>query len=446
METEYGFKGIDGRDPEGRVSLVSLRKQQEALEAFDSFVQMRWNSTDSDCAPTLDAWLNQDSVEDVLPYEKVERSALSVSRFLKRRERLLDRLVLRDLLGCNLTSLSNGEMRRAFLAFALLRSPKLLLLDTPQTGLDTASRAIVADLLRDLARRGTTAVAYASAFADELPSNATHLLELDAKGRIVYQGPVRRSDKIGRKTDRSKSVYRREVSNFQVSHDVPVHEKAKILVDLHDVTVRYGDVTIFEHLDWTIREGEKWLLCGPNGSGKTTLLALMQGDHQQAYSNDVKVFGKQRGAGQSIWEIKKRIGWVSPELHATIDGTQTVLDIVLSGFTDTPFAGTSHGRAHLAAAEEVLKASGLSSFASQPFNNLSSGEQRLALLARAVIKNPPLLLLDEPCQNLDEKHVKRFLRVVDKLCAGREMTLIYVTHRRDSIPRCIRHRFLCAAR
>lgn len=216
---------------------------------------------------------------------------------------------------------------------------------------------------------------------------------------------------------------------------------------MRGATVSYGDRVVFENLDWTVRRGERWLLSGPNGSGKTTLLALVIGDHPQAYANDVRIFGRRRGTGDSIWDVKRRIGWVSPELHACMDPCATALETVLSGFTDTPLCHGAPGAARRRAALAALARFGLADAADVPFGSLSAGEGRLALLARAVVKNPPLLVLDEPCQNLDAANRRRFVSFVDRLCAENPAaTLLYVTHRADSVPRCIDRRIRAAPR
>ena len=226
----------------------------------------------------------------------------------------------------------------------------------------------------------------------------------------------------------------------------PPDFRARKLVEMRDVSVVYGDRVVFEHLDWTVRAGERWLVAGPNGSGKTTLLAFVIGDHPQAYANDVRLFGVRRGTGESIWSIKKRVGWVSPELHACTDRGASVLDTVLSGLDDTPFHNGARTPARVRRAREALAAVGLSGAEDAPFGALSGGEGRLALLARAIVKRPPLLVLDEPCQNLDRPNRERFVALVDRLCADPATTLLYVTHLADTEPRCITHRLLAPPR
>ena len=196
--------------------------------------------------------------------------------------------------------------------------------------------------------------------------------------------------------------------------------------------MRYGGRVILENIHWTIRRGESWALLGPNGSGKSTLLSLIIGDNPQAYANDVRVFGHRRGDGESVWELKRRIGWVAPELHLHFPESETCLDTVVSGFADTYGCFHRSTPRQRAAARRWLARFGLAASANRPFGSLSAGWQRMALLARALVKSPDLLVLDEPCQGVDAAHRARIVRTVEGLL--RHTTVIFVTHRRDEIP------------
>ena len=449
-EVVYGFPGSRGADPERAVAVVSLERQAQLLAEMDAYVQMRWIASEEEATPTLGAWLSQDSVEDVDPWERVERTPRAVAAFARRREGVVREMGLGALLGRHLVSLSNGETRRALLARALLAAPRLLLFDAPYVGLDAASRRILTSAVDRTVADGSSAVLLATVRREELPRGLTHLLELDADGRVVYQGPVERSN--GRTVKRSHGRTVRPSDRQTVRptkwtmEGPPPDSRARKLVEMRDVSVVYGDRAVFEHLDWTVRAGERWLLAGPNGCGKTTLLAFVIGDHPQAYANDVRLFGVRRGTGESIWSIKRRIGWVSPELHACTDRGASVLDTVLSGLDDTPYLNGSRTPARVRRAREALAAVGLAGAEAEAFGALSGGGQRLALLARAIVKRPPLLVLDEPCQNLDRPNRERFVALVDRLCADPATTLLYVTHLADTEPRCITHRLLAGAR
>jgi molybdate transport system ATP-binding protein len=195
---------------------------------------------------------------------------------------------------------------------------------------------------------------------------------------------------------------------------------------------------ILRGLNWTVRAGESWALLGPNGSGKTTLLSLILGDNPQVYRNDVTVFGQQRGGGESIWEIKRRIGWVSPELHLHFNDSADCFAVVASGFHDTIGLFEPPTARQRAAARAWLARFGLLEHARTPLFALSAGLQRMVLLARALVKEPALLILDEPCQGLDRAHRQILIGAVDELIRAGGVTAIYVTHRRDEIPPSIR--------
>ncbi len=210
--------------------------------------------------------------------------------------------------------------------------------------------------------------------------------------------------------------------------------QGKALVRLRKVTVRYGAATILRGIDWTVRAGESWALLGPNGSGKTTLLSLILGDNPQAYVNEVEVFGRRRGSGESIWEIKQHIGWVSPELHLHFNDAATCLEVVASGFRNMVGLFELPTPRQRRAARKQLAQFGMLAAAETPLFALSAGLQRMVLLARALVKQPRLLILDEPCQGLDPAHRALFIRTVDALLRKPAVTAIYVTHRLDEIP------------
>ena len=207
-----------------------------------------------------------------------------------------------------------------------------------------------------------------------------------------------------------------------------------VLARLRNATVRYGNTVILRNINWTIRAGESWALLGPNGSGKTTLLSLILGDNPQVYTNDIVLFGRQRGSGESVWDIKRHIGWVSPELHLHFNTSATCFEVVASGFHDTVGLFQSPTARQRTAARRCLKRFQHVAYAGRPLFSVSAGLQRMVLLARALVKQPRLLILDEPCQGLDAAHRDSFVRAVDTLIRGRTVTIIYVTHRPDEIP------------
>jgi molybdate transport system ATP-binding protein len=207
---------------------------------------------------------------------------------------------------------------------------------------------------------------------------------------------------------------------------------------MRNVDVTYGEIAILRNVNWTIRAGESWALLGPNGSGKTTLLSLISGDHPQAYANDIAVFGRRHGEGEAVQDLKKQIGWVSPELQVYFLDSCTCLETVESGFQETIGLYEKVTPAQGRAARKWLKRFGLTSFAEAPLFELSAGLQRTVLLARALVKRPKLLILDEPCQGLDLAHQEHFLEMLDSILRSGKETAVYVTHRPEEIPSSIR--------
>ena len=413
--------------PDGAVAQVSF--EQQKLIAGEAPAASRWFSMEEEAATSVDEFLSQDSIEEINPFEVVERSRVAARRFAQHQRRVVRLLGIAPLLEQPLPSLSNGEMRKVLLARALLRRPQLLILDDPFTGLDARFRRHLKEILEKLMARRVVHLLLIATHPDELPRGITHLLRVD-RCRIVDQG--RFSRRRGRE---SLSVMARPICLCALTHPRATMTRRGAeaeLIRLRRVTVRYGGRTILENIDWVVNRGESWAVLGPNGSGKSTLLSLIIGDNPQAYANEVHVFGRRRGDGESIWALKRRIGWVSPELHLHFPEAQTCLEAVLSGFDDATGCYHRPTRRQRRIARQWLGGFGLGGYAQRSFGSLSAGLQRMTLLARALVKGPDLLVLDEPCQGLDAAHRERFIRTVEALL--RHTTVIYVTHRRDEIP------------
>jgi molybdate transport system ATP-binding protein len=211
------------------------------------------------------------------------------------------------------------------------------------------------------------------------------------------------------------------------------------LVELKGVSVRYGPVQVLTDVDWTVHRGERWALLGPNGAGKSTLLSLILADNPQAYSNQVRLFGRRRGSGETIWEIKKKIGWVSPELQNHYPPTTGCRSVVESGLYDSIGLYSKGSTEVLERVEKLLGAIGIGHLGERPFGAVSTGEQRLVLLARALVKEPELLILDEPGQGMDGSLGERLKSFLETYCRSVPVTLIYVTHVPSEIPNVVEH-------
>ncbi|WP_198172497.1 ATP-binding cassette domain-containing protein [Hymenobacter ginkgonis] len=340
-------------------------------------------------------------------------------------ERVVDILRLAALQDQPLIQLSNGETKRLRLATALLRNPVLLLLDNPLAGLDAASRATFDALLAAVAAAGTTVVLATA--PTEIPALVTHVAEL-AAGQIARMLP-RANFRPAVATGPLPLPAAAAVQALWPATPVPFQS----LVKLEEVSVRYGERTVLSRLSWEVKPGERWALLGPNGSGKSTLLSLLNADNPQAYGQRIMLFDRPRGTGESIWDIKRRIGYVSPELLQYFPGQPTCLQVVASGFGDTLGPGRPTP-AQLDKARSWLAVLHLATYAAQPLRQAPASVQRLCLVARALVKNPPLLLLDEPGQGLDTAQQAYFRAVLEVLCQVSPVALIYVSHYAADIP------------
>jgi molybdate transport system ATP-binding protein len=350
-------------------------------------------------------------------------------------EQLVELFDLRRLLPRPFRSLSTGEIRRLLVARALVRRPRLLALDEPFDGLDEGSRGLLASALGKLTAKGIQLL-QVSHRVEELIPEITHVLALSG-GRVLWQGPRR-----GTLTPRNlRRIYgmapEKPASTPARQGSAP--RTGEPLVEMRAVSVRYGDRLVLDRLDWTVRRGENWCVRGPNGSGKTALLSLVCGDNPQAYANDIRLFGVPRGSGESIWDIKRRIGLLSTEFQIAYRREATGLEVVVSGFHDSIGLYERSGAAEETSARELLGLLGLDELAERDFGLLSGGQQRLLLLARAMVKRPELLVLDEPCQGLDPSNRARILDLIGRIVSNTAADLIYVSHHRDELPRCLTH-------
>jgi molybdate transport system ATP-binding protein len=427
-----------GAVPKQSIALLSPHLQRELAAAESSFYQSRWHSGISEGRRTVAQFLSQASVEDINPFQ-LDAPKGDPRIFRENRRRFSRWLDIESLFSRKLAVLSNGEQRRVLLVHTLLRSPRLLILDDPCGGLDQATRARLKTVIRRLMRSGLPVLLITNR-PDELPPQTTHLL-LVRNRRIIAQGTRRAvlnhplARELGARG--SSPVVTTPMPRRAASRSVETNRTA--LVELNHVTVRLGNQRILDDVTWTMRRGEHWALLGPNGSGKTTLLSLIQGDNPQAYSLDLRLFGWKPETSQTLWRMRRRIGWVSPELHLHYPPGCLCLDVVCSGFFNTAGLYETCSSRQRAAARHWLRRFGLAGQVKKAFGELSLGDQRLILLARAMVKKPELLLLDEPCQGLDAAHRLSILATVDKVIRQTRAGLIFVTHHTKEMPACITH-------
>ena len=359
---------------------------------------------------------------------------LKVTDDKARIDSLLNQLQINHRRNDSLLHLSSGEHKRFQLIKAFLQEADVFIFDSPFIGLDINSRKILRSIIDEKAKTSTIIVI---ADVEDAPSCITHVAELE-------NGKLKQFEEI-KAFVTSHSLFTIHHSPLTIHYSlltkaIPLQKnnvEFDVAVKMENVSVAYGDKKILSNINWQINRGEKWLLKGVNGAGKSTLISLITGDHPQAYANKVFLFDKKRGSGESIWDIKKKIGFVSPELHWYYDKTISVYNTIASGFFDTVGVYKKLTEEQKNIVEEWLQFLNIKSKAQQQLYTISTSQQRLALLARALVKNPPLLILDEPCQGLDEQQVKDFVALVDDLCNQSNKTLIYVSHYENEIPKCI---------
>ncbi len=401
--------------PQKMMAMVASKHHFKNLSnTKDFYYQQRYNSSDSEDAPTVSIYLNQINpntiVNPVWTYEQV-----------------VHQLKLEPLLDKQLIKLSNGETKRLLIAAALLKHPSLLLLDHPLAGLDVQSRAEFNTLITTIIKSGITLIMATS--PQEIPDAITHIAiihrqkieNIMLKEAFVPWESKQQQASVDLKELRSL-LYLKPDASFST------------IISMKNVNISYGDKQVLKNINWIVLPGERWALLGSNGAGKSMLLSLINGDNPQAYANHIILFDRKRGSGESIWDIKKKIGFVSPELHQYFPAESSCLQVIESGFYDTLGLFRPSNPTKKALALRWMKLLQIEGNAQKLLKNVTASTQRLCLLARALVKNPPLLIFDEPCQGLDDRQQQHFKYLLELICQNSNATLIYVTHYQQEIP------------
>jgi molybdate transport system ATP-binding protein len=366
--------------------------------------QQRWNKIDTELLPKVSGEL-----------QKCEDPGLAFT--------LLESFGLGNLFESFVINLSNGEQRKLELVRALAEKPDLLVLDNAYTGLDTNARPLLTEMLETLIVKGQTIVMTGLEPEDFPPSVNRFFVLNEEKSGHIYPANEVKIEKL------HPTELQFETPGWKVS-------EYDELVFLDDVSLQYGERKILNQISWTIKTGECWSLSGPNGSGKTSLLNLIFGDNPKAYGCNIRLFGKQKGSGESIWDIKARIGFVSPELHQFLPQNQSVIDVICSGFSEAEGTFKKPTGYQQDIARRWLKSLNYSFIAGRLFGEISTSAQRVVLLLRTLVKNPPLLIFDEPFQGLDAAHVRLLKNLLSRIAGESNCAMIFVTHIPAELPEC----------
>ena len=420
----YYFDGLVSE----QIQSISFKDIYSLADCRNSYYQQRWHATETDDSPTVASLLDYASLDDELKEQ-------------------FGQLQIEESLAKKLIFLSSGELRKFLIIRKLLKHPRLLILDNPFIGLDADSRQLLNELLQQLSKLNGLQTILLLANPQDIPDWITHVLPVHD---LLPEKAVTRTGFLSDSVLLNRMFHALEAESeikwrTDSIHSLPVLPEPAVKPDsihqitfrMEDVNIRYGKRTILKAVNWEVRNGEKWALTGCNGSGKSTLLSLLYADNPQAYANSLWLFDRKRGSGESIWDIKQRIGFISPEMHLYYQKNVPAIRIVASGFFDSVGLYRQCSEAQQAVALQWMETFGIAHLQSRLFFSLSSGEQRLVLLARAFVKDPDLLILDEPLHGLDLNNKRKVAAIIDAFCKRENKTMIYVTHYLQELPACI---------
>ena len=419
----------DGRLMNEHMKYITFRDTYGGDNDRTYFLQQRWNQMEIDeNTPTVGERLEE--AYNIAGKDTSERRDLQRHIYsLFQMDALLDKYII---------LLSSGELRKFKLASSLFSNPNVLIIDSPFIGLDAETRGQLQDILASLTTDGQMQLILVLSKTDEIPEFITHVVEV-SNMRVMPK--VTRAAFLSNKPAPPEHILKENLRQAILSLDnsrSTLKQSAEVIAFNH-VSIRYGKRYILKDFNWRVMNGEHWVLSGQNGSGKSTLLSLVCADNPQGYACDISIFGRQRGSGESIWDVKRHIGYVSPEMHRSYLRDLSAIRIVASGLKDSVGLYVRATTEDLEKCRWWMRIFGIEHLADRSFLRMSSGEQRLVLLARAFVKDPELLILDEPLHGLDNLNRRLVKDVIEAFCERPGKTLIFVSHYRDEYPACIDH-------
>ena len=415
-EIIYNFKKQPNASKHTNIKYVTFLDQY-ASNIISLPYQMRWNYGTLDL--TFEAFV-KDFFNDI---KKLPAEFTNVAFKEFKIEQFIDQTI---------QSLSSGEFRRFQLLQVLTKRPQVLIIDNPFIGLDEQGRETISNLLN-------LATAYLNIniilVVSKIPQNTTGFTHLI----LIKDNEIKKISISEISTFNIIKAHKTKTPELTIARKSTQHN-APIILQANNINISYGGKNIFKDFNLTIRQGECWALTGSNGSGKSTLLSLICADNPQAYACDISLFGRKRGSGESIWDIKKNIGFVSPEMYRSYRRNLPTIDIIATGLYDTTGLFKHIKENDHKKVEKWIDIFGIQDLKNKNYLSLSSGQQRLALLCRAFVKEPMLLILDEPFHGLDDINVNKAREIITQYISQKpERTLIMVSHYKTDFPHIIDH-------
>ena len=315
----------------------------------------------------------------------------------------------------SLKNSSEGERKRALLQHILKSKPEYIVLDNVFDCLDVEAQANIETTLTQLSQH-TQIIQVATRKRD--------ILDFIEDIYVLEDG----EPKLYLETAESKHKHFTQALPQPYELD---RETFNPLIQLNNLSVSYGERPIIKNINWDIKPGEFWQLIGPNGSGKSTILSLISGDNPKGYMADMTLFGIKKGSGETVWDIKKHIGFYTSEMLRGFKRRDTIESMIISGFVDSIGLYSYPTDRQMRIAQQWISLLNMSAIKDKSFQFLSNGHKRLVLIARAMVKHPPLLILDEPTNGLDDTDAQLFSELVNKIAQESDTAIIYVSHRKE---------------
>jgi molybdate transport system ATP-binding protein len=409
---EVAFESLQDKN---NIEVISRQHRFANLSNTSQFYyQQRFNSFDSD-----DSQVVYNILHDIEPNDKIVQEVVS-------------QVQIEHVLQSRLIHLSNGEHKRFQIAKALLKKAEWFIFDAPYIGLDIASRENLNRIIEALFDKGK----YVIILSDyQVLPNCVNRIGILKHKRIEDWIVKEDYPQFDVNSLVSKNYF--NIQGINKLKSAFEYSSFDIVFNCTDLNIKYNEKQILNNVNWSVKSGEAWQLKGHNGSGKSTLLSVFNGDNPQAFANDVIVFDQKKGTGESIWSIKNKVGYISPELHHYFDANNTVEEVVASGLFDTIGLFKRLSESQIQLVSNWLQVIGIDHIAKRYFNTLSDGEQQLTLITRALVKLPPVLILDEPAQGLDNDLKHRFKSFINELVSFHHLTLVYVSHYDEEVPSCV---------